>query len=86
MIWIMIYIFEISKLDNSLTYCNYKLDDYFVNEEFELVKETEWTESEQNFVKKWKENSLDLLSKLGIRSGSCKYRFNKFQMKNSVAV
>lgn len=49
--------FEISKLDNSLTYCNYKLDDYFVNEEFELVKETEWTESEQNFVKKMEENS-----------------------------
>ena len=48
--------FEISKLDNSLTYCNYKLDDYFVNEEFELVKETEWTESEQNFVKKMEEN------------------------------
>ena len=63
----MIYI-EISKLDNSLTYCNYKLDDYFVNEEFELVKETEWTESEQNFVKKMEENSLDLYSKLGIEA------------------
>ena len=60
--------FEISKLDNSLTYCNYKLDDYFVNEEFELVKETEWTESEQNFVKKMEENSLDLYSKLGIEA------------------
>lgn len=59
---------EISKSDNSLVYCNYKLDAYFVNAGFELRNQSDWTESEQKFVREMEENSIDLYSKLGIEA------------------
>ena len=57
---------QICQLDGSLSYMNYRLDDYFTNSNYIIKRESEWTETDHILAGRMEDEAAALYEKLGL--------------------
>lgn len=59
---------NISQLDGSLQFSNYKLDDYFVDGNYSMKDKAEWTDEERQLVQNLEQQAADIFIQIGLES------------------